>query len=138
MKTYLAKLVITSGLLFISAPLFGLDASTDISFPDHCNKMSKDPKCWESPRDYVCLNRNTCEVIEMVTIDNEGKFNCTAKSGLLFSCGDIVNALGTMDLSGVSVKVRIPYYDSCHLPGACGSKTCRPGFGHATLDYFCQ
>ncbi len=111
--------------------------------PGYCSHMSKNPRCWEgmdntpNPRQYVCLSRNSCSVIKSVHQDSSGKYHCKDVKGSSFSCNKLVEDFGT-NLQGFVVKVTVPYFDSCHMPGRCVPKACMPGLGVANLDQSCQ
>lgn len=108
-----------------------------------CNEMSKDPRCWQEQGNdthqypYECLPKNSCHIIKSIYQDAWGRYNCKSTSAISFNCDELVQDYGRK-LAGFVVKVTMPNIDSCHVPGGCGSKTCLPGYGSASLDQACQ
>lgn len=134
---------IFSGLLIVfSSVAFAQDPQEEF-IPGYCSAKSKNPICWEGEDQTQilpqaeCLPKYSCQVVESVRQESSGDFKCKGTNGQTFFCNKLVKELGA-NLKGLLVMVTTTYVDTCHQPGACGSKACLPSYGAASLDQSCQ
>jgi hypothetical protein len=92
-----------------------------------CPKHSKGPKCWETQPDKrrlfprACGPLYYCTRVESVRMGEEGRAICEGDGE--FDCTQLVKKYGP-HLEGTKVLVKIFREDGCHVPGACGSRSC--------------
>jgi hypothetical protein len=105
-----------------------------------CHPASKNPICWESTpsvdsKPNPCQSYSKCTKIKTVT-EVVGGHECIDNKNKKFDCTKIVEQYGTY-LEGMSVKIKVASYDVCHIPGACGSKSCIEKV-YALIDLECR
>lgn len=88
---------------------------------------------------FLCPIKKHCSSIESVKLSSSrwNYYSCTDKNGKSFDCTNLVNEFGE-NIEGEKVLVTIPYVDSCHVPGRCGPRACRPGWGSASINSQCK
>lgn len=132
MKKILA-ILLTNTILTVSI------AQADLG---HCPLNSKNPQCYEAtpqlPKGDFCGSTSFCDKVTSIEKQSRsGYYLCNTESGEQFDCTAIVNNIGEA-IEGKTVMIQTNYADTCHIPGACGSRTCQPFNKFGLLSSSCK
>lgn len=85
----------------------------------------------------LCETKAFCAVIKKAKMNSNNEVICLGDNGSTFDCTQLAKDYGKAIL-GKSVLVKMNYVDACHVPGACGHKSCTLFQKYAELDVNCS